>query len=878
MARFGITALTLVCFIHIMLVASGTKFLVTLPKQPHYDSELLATVTAVNVPPQGDFITLTYRGAKDSSRILNKTELEFKNDGVQTWGVVFPWKRMQNLEETGVKFEIGTEEKTLYFLPDPGYIFIQTDKPIYTPRQTVRFRIIAVDDYQVLAKYQLKVDIKNPGNIIVDRMRYSAEEAFRSQTFELPWEATVGIWSISANFEDLGAKYGATKTVEFEVREYVLPRFSADLKINTDVITRNTGWVTFFISGKYVYNRPLQGKVEMQLGVWDPDNGVQMLPQWCSPQLKKGKARCNFMMTKVFPKDKKFPKNKRLYVSLNVTEAGTGENDTIVDTSVFIAHPYYEIDFSAADQYFKPGFPYTLKADIRSKSGLPGSSVLLYFYIYCKNKDGKKIIKVTDYQKSDNEGKFVEVFKLPKETEKVEIMVGVLDWSRDVFTYDRHSPTKQKTITNQYIHVSMLKPIESWKEGTVELLYTADSSSTTKKTKITVQVLSKGQVIHTTTTLKNSDGRSLIKLPSYLHPVASPSMRVLAYYYATVGNKSEFVVDSLLVDTEDTCIEEISIFPPGDGHSFQVHKPKDKYEMELLGEANTRVGLAAVDEAVFLVNNKQTLTRKSFFQDLQSHDQGEGEGEGEDIKSILINSGLQHLIFDTEGGPEAAIYSIRGGGVGRKGHFTRVRASHKATVFNIPMSKETVSNRRENKRNVAPPQTVRKYFPEAWLFEEFKLDSTGFKKLDLTLPDSITTWSFMAVSLSPHRGVCVSKPLRQDVQKLFFAVVRLPYKVTRLEEVKVRVAIYNYRLNPKEIKGVVSGVDGICFSANSIRRRTEEDHTFTAIVPSKGIVTEVVKIIPLKNGELTLRVDVQEINGKKERDVVEKKILVVVSS
>ena len=77
--------------------------------------------------------------------------------------------------------------------------------------------------------------------------------------------------------------------------------------------------------------------------------------------------------------------------------------------------------------------------------------------------------------------------------------------------------------------------------------------------------------------------------------------------------------------------------------------------------------------------------------------------------------------------------------------------------------------------------------------------STGFKKLDLTLPDSITTWNFMAVSLSPHRGVCVSKPLRQDVQKLFFAVVRLPYKVTRLEEVKVRVAIYNYRLNPKKV-------------------------------------------------------------------------------
>ena len=33
--------------------------------------------------------------------------------------------------------------------------------------------------------------------------------------------------------------------------------------------------------------------------------------------------------------------------------------------------------------------------------------------------------------------------------------------------------------------------------------------------------------------------------------------------------------------------------------------------MELYGEANARVGLVAVDEAVFLLNNKQTLTRKS---------------------------------------------------------------------------------------------------------------------------------------------------------------------------------------------------------------------------------------------------------------------------
>ncbi|KAK3720953.1 hypothetical protein RRG08_047519 [Elysia crispata] len=848
-------ALTVICLLHTVLIASGTKFLVTLPKQPHYDSEVLATVTAVNVPPQGDNVTLTYRGARDTSRILNKTELEFKKDGVQTWGVVFPWKRMQNLKETGVKFDIGNVDERLYFLPDPGYIFIQTDKPIYTPRQTVRFRIIAVDYNQTLTKYQLKVDIKNPENIIVDRMRYSAEEAFTGQAFELPREATEGIWSISANFEGLDTKFSATKTVEFEVSEYVLPRFSADLKIDTDVITRDTDWVSFNISGAYVYGRPLQGKAEMQLGVWDPDNGVQLLPHWCREELKNGKARCYFKMTEVFP-DQEFLDYSLLYVSLNVTEAGTGENDTIVDTSVVLSHPYYEIDFSAADQYFKPGFPYTMKMEITSKSGLPGSSVDLKGFVDFKDKDDQKIDTVNILGQSDGEGRFVQIFELSNETDKIEITVGALDWKRLDYTPSKYSPIKQKTLTNQYIQVSVPETDEDSRKRKVELLYTADPFSTTKDTKITVQVLSKGQVIYTTTTIKNRDGRSTLELPSELYPEASPSMRVLAYYYATLGKLSEFVVDSLLVDTKDTCLEEIYIEPIGDGYSFQVYKPKGKYEMELFGERNTRIGLVAVDEAVFLLKDKQTLTRKSLFQDMESLDQGMGEGDGESLESILFNSGQKHLIFDTESYSEP---------------YGRARVP----LFDMPVLQEMNFYKQASKRNVAPPQTVRKYFPESWLFEEFKLNNTDYKRLNLILPDSITTWNIMAVSLSPHRGVCVSEPLRAVVQKLFFADVRLPYKVTRLEEVKVKIAIYNYRLRSNEIQGVVSGVDGICFSANSLSGHTVEDHTFTVNVPPKDIVTEVVKIIPLKNGELTLRVDLQETRGKKERDVVEKKIFVV---
>ena len=50
--------------------------------------------------------------------------------------------------------------------------------------------------------------------------------------------------------------------------------------------------------------------------------------------------------------------------------------------------------------------------------------------------------------------------------------------------------------------------------------------------------------------------------------------------------------------------------PSGRLGSAVVPKPKDRYELEVGGGENMMVGLVAVDEAVFLLNDKQTLTRE----------------------------------------------------------------------------------------------------------------------------------------------------------------------------------------------------------------------------------------------------------------------------
>ncbi|GFN82626.1 complement component 3 [Plakobranchus ocellatus] len=872
MARWITLSLVAAFLLNSILLVCGTKYLVTLPRKLQYDSEVVATITAVGVPPGGDYITLTYRGAKDTSRKLNETVLEFKRDGVDRWGVVFPWKRIQEIEENGVVFVIGNKEIKLRFDQDPGYIFIQTDKPIYSPRQAVKFRIIAVDEYQRLAKYPVKVDIKNPDDIIVDRMRYSAEEAFKGQQFDLPREATQGFWSISANFEGLDNTFSESKTVEFEVREYVLPRFSANLQVSIDVITRDTDWINFLVTGKYVYGRPVQGRVEIQLGVWDENDGVSLLPHRYSGEMKDGEYRAYSRMTRVFPPDKTFPKGKRLYVSANVTETGTGENHTIVDTSTFISQPYYFVDFQNADENFKPGFPFTLKADVKSMSGIPTPGVDIAIKYSIKDKRGIELriprhSKKQFYRKADKNGRMVETFDLPQQTNSVEFVVSVLDWARNTYNSYKYSPYKLFSKSKEYIHISMTSPIKTRRDGKVRLLYTKASASprsaSATPTYITIQVLSKGQVVHMDSTVKNADGRSIVKLPKFLYKQVSPSMRIVAYYHV----QGEFVMDSLLVDTKDTCLEELQLSKPGGWLGSPLpYLPKEKYEMEIYGGSYMRVGLVAVDEAVFLLNDKQTLTRESFFEDLNRHDLGRGEGDGRDFTSVLFNSGLEQIMYDTE---EEETF--------RTGHFMEVPPNIAGMQgpklpFVVNKNNDKIS-KGIRKHKHERPQTVRSYFPESWLFEEITLPKNGSAILkNVFLPDSITTWNFMAVGLSKTRGVCVSEPHRQAVEKLFFADVRMPYKVTRLEEVKVKIAIYNYKNYPLKISGHVSGIDGICFSANSMRGQPDDEYLFSVTVPSRGIVTEVVKIIPLKNGDLTLRVDLQ---SRSESDVVERKLHVV---
>ncbi|KAK6172406.1 hypothetical protein SNE40_016062 [Patella caerulea] len=172
--------------------------------------------------------------------------------------------------------------------------------------------------------------------------------------------------------------------------------------------------------------------------------------------------------------------------------------------------------------------------------------------------------------------------------------------------------------------------------------------------------------------------------------------------------------------------------------------------------------------------------------------------------------------------------------------------------------------------DLIPIKQIRKYFPESWNFEDFTLSDKGRKIVRVTLPDSITTWAVQAVGLSPTRGVCVAEPRHITAYQPVFIQLHLPYKAVRLEQVKVTVTMFNYKNQRMKIKMNYTGDVSLCLP-------NRMSNVLRYLKAGKSWSTNFL-VIPLKTGDLTIRVGVWDITNRNEEklvDVVEKQLYVV---
>ncbi|NXF11305.1 A2MG protein, partial [Smithornis capensis] len=89
-------------------------------------------------------------------------------------------------------------------------------------------------------------------------------------------------------------------------------------------------------------------------------------------------------------------------------------------------------------------------------------------------------------------------------------------------------------------------------------------------------------------------------------------------------------------------------------------------------------------------------------------------------------------------------------------------------------------------------ETVRKYFPETWIWSLVTVSSEGNADLDVTIPDTITEWKANAFCTSADTGFGLSPTVSFGAFQPFFVELTMPYSVVRGESFTLKATVFNY--------------------------------------------------------------------------------------
>ncbi|RMX42632.1 hypothetical protein pdam_00010273 [Pocillopora damicornis] len=287
-------------------------------------------------------------------------------------------------------FQFHKEVKILLSFKN-GMVFIQTDKPIYTPKQKDNF-----DGRGIISKELLL------SNFII-----------------------LGNWTVTATY---GHQNIYNTSVQFEVKEYgffddvsVLPKFSVKLQVPPYILKTDKD-VEVQLKASYTYGKPVVGSANVYLSIALKGKVIPIATQLVLLD-EKGTAtveeRVNFI--KNVAGEIWFPEGGRLHVQADVTERATGEKETAVDKSCkFTSNPYL-VEIIDTPKYFKPGMPFTVKVVV-SLNEKPTESISVRLSATGKSlKEEKRLTTLEDKTIENGEAEFTVDACTDCQTIKIEV-------------------------------------------------------------------------------------------------------------------------------------------------------------------------------------------------------------------------------------------------------------------------------------------------------------------------------------------------------------------------------------------------------------------------------------------------------------------------
>nr|QGH45421.1 complement system-related protein C3a.1-2 [Cyprinus carpio] len=299
------------------------------------------------------------------------------------------------------QFPSVTLEKEVMVSFQSGYIFVQTDKPIYTPASTVQYRIFSLTpNLEPLSQSGITVEIMNPQGITVSSEKIFPVKGMKSGKYPIPEIASPGIWKVVTLFSNTPQK---KFTADFEVKEYVLPTFEVKLKPSKSFFYVGDPSLTVDIEAKYLFGQKVDGNAFVVFGVMNGEKKISIPTSLQKVQIIDGEGVAELtrqMIMGNFPDIQQLV-GKSLYISASVlTETGSEMVEADKKGIQIVTSPY-TIHFKKTPHFFKPGMPFDVSSAGRihqqNETSVPGLWKLVAWHQNSPQKNFSSEFEVKEY-------------------------------------------------------------------------------------------------------------------------------------------------------------------------------------------------------------------------------------------------------------------------------------------------------------------------------------------------------------------------------------------------------------------------------------------------------------------------------------------------
>lgn len=687
-------------------------------------------------------------------------------------------------------------------------VFVQTDKPIYKPEQTVKFRVVSLDEnFHPLNKLIPLVYIEDPkGNRIAQWQKLKLESGLKQLAFPLSSEPFQGSYKVVVQKES-----GGRTEHPFTVEEFVLPKFEVQVTMPR-IITILEEVVNVSVCGLYTYGKPVPGHVTISIcrKYNNPSTCFggesQAICETFSQQLNSQGCFSQQVKTKVFQMKREEFKME-LEVEAKIQEEGT-EVELTGRGSSEITRTITKLSFVKVDPHFRQGIPFFGQVRLVDGKDVPMPNKLIFITANEANYDSNA---TTDehglVQFSINTTNVMGTSLTVKVKHKDHSPCYSYQWLSEENEEAYHTANRVFSPSKSFVHLEPLpRELPCGHTQTLKAHYVLKGQilQELKELSFYYLIMAKGGIVRTGSHVLPVEQGDMKGHFSVSVPVESdlvPIARLLIYAILpdgeVVGDSAKYEIENCLANKVDLSFSPAQSLPASHAHLRVTASPQ------------SLCALRAVDQSVLLMKPEAELSPSSVYNLLPVKDltgfpeslNQQEEDDGDCVNRHVYIDGIIYSPVSTTN--EKDMYSfLQDMGLkvftNSKIHKPKVCSQHQfhpvAKSQRLLDFSDGLGRAHDFIAHVPEPltETVRKYFPETWIWDLVVVDSSGVAEVGLTVPDTITEWKAGALCLSNDTGLGLSLPASLRVFQPFFVELTMPYSVIRGEAFTLKATVLNY--------------------------------------------------------------------------------------